>query len=179
MTGVQTCALPICSVVGTTEIFTERRPTGGADTRLASCDDEGAWCETLDDLYGNRSRRTIGQLLRGFLDANGVTPTEVLHSFRVYKRLDNADSLLSAAVSRIARARATATKTDGALTQRAIDQIVQQAAVRVRDAAAMRSVPTIGDGGLDALLATLWWPGSAIFLATTLVTYFGWRLDLD
>ena len=45
------------SVVGTTEIFTERRPTGGADTRLASCDDEGAWCETLDDLYGNQIGR--------------------------------------------------------------------------------------------------------------------------
>ena len=33
--------------------------------------------------------------------------------------------------------------------------------------------------GINALLATLWWPGSAIFLVTTLVTYFGWRLDLD
>lgn len=33
--------------------------------------------------------------------------------------------------------------------------------------------------GLGPLLATLWWPGSAIFLVTTLVTYFGWRLDLD
>lgn len=33
--------------------------------------------------------------------------------------------------------------------------------------------------GLDPLLATLVWPGSVIFLVTTLVTYFGWRLDLD
>ena len=33
--------------------------------------------------------------------------------------------------------------------------------------------------GLDALLQTLTWPGAAIFLVTTLVTYFGWRLDLD
>lgn len=33
--------------------------------------------------------------------------------------------------------------------------------------------------GLEALLATLWWPGSAILLVTTLVTYLGWRLDLD
>lgn len=33
--------------------------------------------------------------------------------------------------------------------------------------------------GVDALLAALWWPGSALFVVTTLVTYFGWRLDLD
>ena len=33
--------------------------------------------------------------------------------------------------------------------------------------------------GLEALLAALVWPGSALFVITTLVTYFGWRLDLD
>lgn len=29
------------------------------------------------------------------------------------------------------------------------------------------------------LLDTLLWPGAPIFLATTVTTYFGWRLDLD
>lgn len=33
--------------------------------------------------------------------------------------------------------------------------------------------------GADALLAALLWPGGAIFVITTLVTFFGWRLDLD
>jgi hypothetical protein len=33
--------------------------------------------------------------------------------------------------------------------------------------------------GLDVLLQTLLWPGAAIFVITTLVTFFGWRLDLD
>jgi hypothetical protein len=33
--------------------------------------------------------------------------------------------------------------------------------------------------GLNALLAALLWPGSTLFIVTTLVTYFGWRLDLD
>ena len=37
-------------------------------------------------------------------------------------------------------------------------------------------------GGGDAaamLLRTLVWPGAAIFVVTTITTYFGWRLDLD
>jgi hypothetical protein len=33
--------------------------------------------------------------------------------------------------------------------------------------------------GGGALLDTLLWPGAPIFVATTVTTYFGWRLDLD
>lgn len=33
-------------------------------------------------------------------------------------------------------------------------------------------------GGVP-LFATLLWPGVPIFVATTVTTYFGWRLDLD
>jgi hypothetical protein len=33
--------------------------------------------------------------------------------------------------------------------------------------------------GIRVLLGTLAWPGAAVFAATTLVTYLGWRLDLD
>ena len=29
------------------------------------------------------------------------------------------------------------------------------------------------------LLATLLWPGAAIFVLTTLVAWFGWQLDID
>ena len=36
-----------------------------------------------------------------------------------------------------------------------------------------------GDGALATLIRTLAWPGAAIFVATTITAYFGWRLDLD
>lgn len=29
------------------------------------------------------------------------------------------------------------------------------------------------------IMRTLAWPGAAIFVLTTITTYFGWRLDLD
>jgi hypothetical protein len=35
------------------------------------------------------------------------------------------------------------------------------------------------DGAGGAFLDTLLWPGTAIFVLTTITTYFGWRLDLD
>lgn len=39
-------------------------------------------------------------------------------------------------------------------------------------------VAAAGDGTV-LLVQTLVWPGSAIFVVTTVTTYFGWRLDLD
>ena len=37
-----------------------------------------------------------------------------------------------------------------------------------------------GEGAwLAPLLATLLWPGAAIFVATTLAAWFGWQLEID
>jgi hypothetical protein len=35
------------------------------------------------------------------------------------------------------------------------------------------------DGAGAAFFSTLLWPGAAIFVLTTVTSYFGWRLDLD
>lgn len=35
------------------------------------------------------------------------------------------------------------------------------------------------ESGGSVFLDTLLWPGVAIFVLTTITTYFGWRLDLD
>jgi hypothetical protein len=44
--------------------------------------------------------------------------------------------------------------------------------------AAYQTVAGDGDPG-GTLLRTLAWPGVAIFVVTTITTYFGWRLDID
>ena len=39
---------------------------------------------------------------------------------------------------------------------------------------------TTGEGSaVAALMGSLLWPGTAIFLLTTLATFFGWQLDID
>jgi hypothetical protein len=35
------------------------------------------------------------------------------------------------------------------------------------------------DGAGSVFLEELLWPGAAIFILTTITSYFGWRLDLD
>jgi len=65
---------------------------------------EGApLCRTLDDLCGFESRVVIGRLLRPFLDAQRVTPTELLHSWPQFRKLDEQGALLSAAIHAAAR----------------------------------------------------------------------------
>jgi hypothetical protein len=140
-------------VVESTVFEKQARARGKPEPRLSINVDEDAWCETLDDLYGARSRRAIGQLLRSFLDQTGITPTELLHNQRFLRKLDAAGSLQSGATDRIARARAAATGLSLAECSKALDKIVSQAEGRMREAQAVRAVPKIGEGGLDALYA--------------------------
>jgi hypothetical protein len=44
--------------------------------------------------------------------------------------------------------------------------------------AAYQAASSEGGAGA-AFLETLLWPGAAIFVLTTVISYFGWRLDLD
>ncbi|MDP6605662.1 MAG: hypothetical protein QF664_05325 [Dehalococcoidia bacterium] len=34
-------------------------------------------------------------------------------------------------------------------------------------------------GGTPTFVSTLLWPGSGVFVLTTIATYFGWQLDID
>ena len=45
--------------------------------------------------------------------------------------------------------------------------------------AAYQGFGTADGGGISEAGELLLWPGAAIFLATTVTAYFGWRLDLD
>ena len=56
---------------------------GSQPLRVSASDERDCWCTELDELYGARSRRAIGQLLRSFLDQLKITPTELLHNIRI------------------------------------------------------------------------------------------------
>ena len=77
--------------------------------KISAPDESDCWCSELEDLYGARSRRLIGQMLRPFLDQFGITPTELLHNVNFGRKLDDAGMLLSTAIHRIATIRARAT----------------------------------------------------------------------
>lgn len=120
---------------------------------ISSSDDDDCWCDTLDDLYGGRSRRAIGQLLRTFLDQLGITVVELLTQYRFVKKLDDVGNLRMSAVHRIARARAEATGAPQAECAKSLDRMVDTALVRARDALGTRGLMKLGDDGLDILIA--------------------------
>ena len=141
-------------IVIETEVFRrEAAPRAKPGPTLSATDDSDCWCELLDELYGARSRRTIGQLLRGYLDQLGITPLELLHNHRFAKKLEAAGSLQQGAVHRIAKARAEATGTPIRDCMRALETLVAEANGKARDALAVRAVPRPGPGGIDALVA--------------------------
>jgi hypothetical protein len=64
--------------------------------------DEAAWCEELIDLTGFEARRTVGRVLRKYLDEHGLTALEVLHSYWHFQDLRRAGNLFDQAIHRVA-----------------------------------------------------------------------------
>lgn len=133
-------------------VFEAARPERGQDVpRVGDLDEAGAWCDAAADLYGARSRRAIGQLLRQFLDRLGITPTELLHNIRFARRLEDEGMLMGAALHRAARVRAEETGSPHAECVRALEGLLAAAWKRATEARADRRHPVPGHGGLDAL----------------------------
>jgi len=139
-----------------TPVLEERRaPKGRPALTITATPDENAVCLEESDLYGGPARFAIGQLFRAFLDRNGLTPTELLHDARHQKRLDSADSLLSAGLHRIAMVQAE--KLGQTVPQRraALEKMVDAVKARARDLVAMRRLPSPEPKGLTAMIAEI------------------------
>lgn len=118
--------------------------------KLSAPDESDCWCSELDDLYGARSRRLIGQMLRPFLDQFGITPTELLHNVSFGRKLDEAGMLLSSAIHRIAGIRANATGESMTESVRFLERLISTALRRAAEARAGRRHSMLGADGLDA-----------------------------
>lgn len=59
-------------------------------------------CESQQAYYAHESRDIINRLFRVYLDRVHLTPTELLHTFREIKRLQNKDLLVPSAADRVA-----------------------------------------------------------------------------
>ena len=68
-------------------------------------------CSTPGHFFRYQSHRQIGRLLRDFLNAHHLTPSELLHSSKHLRTLSDADSVLDIAVRTAAAAQAEATNT--------------------------------------------------------------------
>ncbi|WP_042442960.1 hypothetical protein [Azospirillum sp. B510] len=138
---------------------------------------EGApLCHTPDDLRGFESRVVIGRLLRPYLDAQRITPTELLHSWPLFRRFEEQGGLLGAAIHAAARHHADIHGVSHSARARELRQLVEAVTGAARDALAERrrlprfdaaDLPgtsraidgavgeAVGPGGHDALFLTL------------------------
>ncbi|ANC91842.1 hypothetical protein A6A40_07925 [Azospirillum humicireducens] len=134
---------------------------------------EGApLCRNPDDLRGFESRVVIGRLLRPYLDAQRITPTELLHSWPLFRRLEEQGALLGAAIHAVARHHADLHGVSHAARARELRQLVEAVSGAARDALAERrrlprfdaaDLPgtsnrieeSVGEAGHDALFLIL------------------------
>jgi len=70
--------------------------------------DEAAFCDTLADLNGFEARKTVGRVLRRYLDEHGITALEILHSYWHLQDVQRTDKLYDQAIHRIASIQARA-----------------------------------------------------------------------
>lgn len=137
------------------EIFLREAERAAVSANLASDVEVAPVCTTLADLDGLPARTTLSAALRRYLDAQGLTVTEVLHNARELKRILDADALVPSALSRIAAVQARDTGTEPKTRSRFLDDLTQQAVHRARDAAAARPRHVLGKSGVTALLKRL------------------------
>ena len=71
---------------------------------------KAALCKAPDDLYGIGARELVARHCRSFLDAMRATPTELLFSEELQKKLENAGTAYSGAVQKVAIAQVSGTK---------------------------------------------------------------------
>ncbi len=65
--------------------------------------DEAPECKELEDFYGFESRKTLGRLLRKYLDRESITASEVLYGAGQLKSLCRDEELINKAIHSIAR----------------------------------------------------------------------------
>ena len=73
---------------------------------------EAAMCTRLSDYYDFPARRTVGRLMRQYLDEYGLSALELAFDASHLKLLENNEKLFPRAVQRVAGLQAKETETD-------------------------------------------------------------------
>ncbi len=114
--------------------------------------EEAAFCDDIDDLLSFPARRTVGRLLRQYLDRHNLTAFELVHDYGHLRILARQESFLNQAIHRVAAIQSRAGH--GAASQRveALYGLVNRHMDRVREAERPdRFEPLLKAGGVPAL----------------------------
>ncbi len=113
-------------------------------------------CETLDDFYAFPSRKTIGRLLRKYLDKHVITPTELLHNITHLRLVQRQESLIGQAVARVATLQSEKTGQNPSERNSRLYWAVDRMVARAQDCNAVRRfVPDLREKRMPAFYQVL------------------------
>lgn len=109
-------------------------------------------CNAVEDLYLPDGRRTIGQVMRDYMQRTNICTTELLHSYSHMRKLQDAQGLVNSAMHRIASAQAAATNSPVKARMTMLDGLLTQAQQKARAFAAERgNYPDFKGGDLSSI----------------------------
>lgn len=113
-------------------------------------------CRSLDDLLATAGRRTVGQVMRDYLQRTGISATELLHNWSHIRKLQDKGGLVMAAVHRVAGIQAEAAGQSKKERVQTIDALLEEASRRARDFASERGrYPSFQGHDLPGFAATV------------------------
>ncbi|MBT3360290.1 MAG: hypothetical protein HN403_11760 [Rhodospirillales bacterium] len=118
--------------------------------------EESAVCNAADDLSGFEARKTVGRLLRLYLDEKGITALELLHNFGHIRQLARMETFYNQALHRVASIQARALGVDAANRNDILYKLAGKVENRARKADDPAPYMTLlNDKGLSAVLAKI------------------------
>ena len=100
-------------------------------------------CKKLKDYYKLDSRETIGRVFRKYLEKVILTPTELIHSSKALKRVQEVDTLFPPAVDRVATLQARAAQEDSRTRRDDLYKAVTQMTQRARKTEETPNLPSL------------------------------------
>jgi hypothetical protein len=95
--------------------------------------DAAPMCEEAEDCYGMASRMVLNRLFRQYFDKQNITPMEVMHNYREFKRLQDSDSLMTSAIGMLATLQAQAGGMNATQRRDTLYKFLKEMSDRVRD----------------------------------------------
>lgn len=118
-----------------TEVFKRTRNVQEEETvSVAQVESAPPPCVEIGEYYGFDSRLLINRLFRSYLDQAYLTPTEILHDSREFKRLQDKGVLVSGAVDRVSTLQSRQTGGDAKQRRNELFKAVEDMSFRVRKA---------------------------------------------
>ena len=110
-------------------------------------------CETPEEFLGADARGVVNRVFRTYLDKAVLTPTELMHSYKELKRLQDKDTLVPSAVDRVAQLQTKAGEQDAKSRGKEIFKSIDDISARARRVERLK-LPKL-DGLFSDVLAKL------------------------